>query len=158
MSDITIRFPTDWEAPQRGESQEAFSTKANIAWAKLRDPLIPNLNTFAGQANALRVEVNSRKLQTEQLRNAAALEATNAATQATAAGQLALSAQGHSIQAQQSAANATNAVNAVSDTAYALTQIGINLSYITDGELIMQYASPITNITRNANGEVIITY
>jgi len=92
MAVITATFPTDWVAPQRGEAAEAFSTKANIAWAKLRDPLVPNLNLFGTQANEVRDEVNSFKTQTETLKNTATTQANKATTEATKASLAAVSA------------------------------------------------------------------
>ena len=67
------------------------------------------------------------------------------------------SASNSALSASNSATDAQSIASALGETQYAITQMGITLSYINDGDLIMNYASPITNITMT-DGDITITY
>jgi hypothetical protein len=105
------------------------------------------------------------------LQNQAAASANNAATSAnqasTSAGSAATSATASANSASASASSATQAsnhvasaqgiVNALGDTQYALSQIGLGFAGLVDGDLIVNYADPITDVTMS-NGEISITF
>ena len=95
MAEITATFPTDWEAPQRGESEEVFSTKANAAWNKLRDEIVVAGNLFGTEANAVKDEVNDARDDTVTAKDAAVAAASTA--QSTANATLWISGQSYSV-------------------------------------------------------------
>ena len=68
------------------------------------------------------------------------------------------SAEASAVTATNRAVDASNSAQGIADTAYALTQIGIALTEVIDGELVMYYNDPITNISLNSNQELVIEY
>lgn len=112
---------------------------------------IPDVNamasttlTWATQANALALEMNGYA-------NSAGASATNALDSATASANSATAS-------ANSAVDASNTAQSIGNTAYTLSQIGITFATLQNGDLIITYQSPITNVSFNANNELIIEY
>lgn len=117
-----------------------FSTYANA--------MATEINTFVGVFNAdvdnINTEMNSTidlisnySIDTEAYRNETLI---------------------YKNEAEVSYQNSVSIANGIQDTAIALTQIGVTLSYIENGDLILQYADPISNVSFNANNELIVEF
>ena len=88
MAEIGTILPTDWEAPQRGvDSQSVFRIKANNAWVKLRNDIIPKVNQWSTEANLLRDDVNNLQLNAGIKADLATAQAGIATTKASEATQ-----------------------------------------------------------------------
>jgi hypothetical protein len=84
MSISQVITPFSGDAPNSNDQTEVvFDNNAN-AFAEDIVNLVPELNTWASQANATKTEINNIKSQTEALRNQASTSASSAATSATA--------------------------------------------------------------------------
>ena len=141
-------FPND--APNRAtQTPVVFSANASSQSIHLRT-VQNQLNTFGSQANDLRSEVNN-------FRNAASQSASSAASSASSAASSASAANSSRVNAENSASTAQGIVNGLDSLQYALSQIGIGFAGLTDGDLVINYANPITNVSLT-NGELSITY
>lgn len=157
MSITQTITPFSGDAPNSNDQTEVvFDNNANL-FAEDIIGLVPEINTWASQANATQVEINNLKSQTETLRNQATTSAGSAATSATASANSASASASSATQASNHVASAQGIVNALGDTQYALAQIGLGFAGLVDGDLIVNYANPITNVTLS-NGEISISY
>jgi hypothetical protein len=157
MSISQVITPFSGDAPNSNDQTEVvFDNNAN-AFAEDILNLAPELNTWASQANATKTEINNIKSQTEALRNQASTSASSAATSATASANSASASASSATQASNHVASAQGIVNALGDTQYALSQVGLGFAGLVDGDLIVNYANPITNVTMS-NGEISITF
>lgn len=149
--------PFSGDAPNSDNQTEVvFDNNANL-FADDIVGLVPELNTWASQANATKTEINNLKSQTEVLRNQATTSAGSAATSATASATSASVSASSATQASNHVASAQGIVSALGDTQYALAQIGLGFAGLVDGDLIVNYANPITNVAMS-NGEISITF
>ena len=141
-------FPND--APNRTtQTPVVFSANASSQSVHLRT-VQTQLNTFGSQANALRADVNARAVSANSA-------ATNAAGSASSAASSASAANSSRVNAENSATTSQGIVNGLDSLQYALSQIGIGFAGLTDGDLFINYANPITNVSLT-NGELSITY
>ena len=159
---INVTLPT-LVFPHRGEFvYDEFVTKYETAHDLLAGLWTTNANLFKDQLNTTEQNINAMELNVTNISTNAISVTTQNVTDSSFYASQALS---YSVQSGQYANNANNSYLAtesiaqgIESTALALTQIGISLSYIDDGELVMQYASPITNLSFNSENELIIEY
>lgn len=134
MAEIGTILPTDWEAPQRGvDSQSVFRIKANNAWVKLRNDIIPKVNQWSTEANLLRDDVNNLQLN-------AGIKADLATTQAGIATTKASEATQKASEASSSANQALTYKNQIqgyvipAGTSYSVDQINTQNSAMTKAQ------------------------
>ena len=141
-------YPND--APNENTQSEAeFNTNA-ISQAAHYRVVLAQYNQMAVETNALAVEVNAKVSQAEIAASQSAISASSAASSAS-------SANNSRANAENSATTAQGIVNGLDGLQYALSQIGIGFAGLSDAELIINYADPITNVSLT-NGELSITY
>lgn len=139
MSITQVIAPFSSPAPNSNTQTEAeFDANANEFAARLVG-LVPELNSWAGQANGVTGAINDLATLIEENAEAAGIT------------------QDYAQQAANSAVDAQNVVTGLEQTQQALGQIGIGFAAVQDGDLLITYASPIIDVTMT-NGELSITF
>jgi len=135
------------------------ATQDRIEFAQNVEPYLKYVDdTFVGEFNGVQTQLNAFASEANSLKS----EVNNLRDASETAGDLAQVYSGESqtwaIESQGYASDAANSVASIDDTAYALTQIGINLSSVQDGDLILAHNDPITSVSFNSENELIIEY
>jgi len=79
MKTITVIVPPISDYPKLGDSHEIFRQKADVAWRDLAG-MVPPLNEFRGQANALAADVNTLHAEAKTYRDDTMNRAASAAS------------------------------------------------------------------------------
>ena len=159
MAKITQIITTIPQAGKRGvQLRDDFVASQEAFQDHLTDFTVNEFNNFKVQANNLRDNVNSIRDDTESIKDSTNIIKNSVIVLRQQAQDSENNAYTSAINAQNSYANAQNVADGIANMAYALTQIGISLSTVEDGDLIMTYQNPVQNLSFNSEQELIIEY
>lgn len=159
---INVTLPT-LVFPHRGEFvYDEFVNKYEVAHDLLAGLWTTNANLMKDQLNSTEANINAMEINVTNIAsNAITVTNQNVIDSTFNSSQslyYSLQASGYATSANNSYLDTVSIANGINNTALALTQVGINLSYIDDGELIMQFNDPVTNISFNSENELIVEF